>query len=453
MPASSAWSAFDRRTFLKTAGILGAGAALSACGGSSGGAAAPQGGAASGGAPPKLSGTATLTTWGSDQEVAAFKKIAADFKAARGADVKIEVLPYDQIRTVVDRRLQAHQAPDLFRVSYTDVGGYAKTGALADLSDYMDASYGDAFLPALWGSVLNDGKPVGVPHHTDTSALAYNKKHFEAAGITDVPTTLEGAWTWEQFVEVLQKLKAANLGAAPFAFNYQLYGAYRFFNTVYQAGGSVLDDSLSKVTLDTPEARKALEFTKSLYTQGLHAPSVLVKRPTYPDEIFPTQKISMIQTGDFLIPSLEAAIKDKFEWGVTYLMHDVAAATDLGGNAVVVTAEAKNKDAAAEFAKFLVTKENMALFCEQTTVLPVRQDLVDAPLNYAVRPDLMPVFQKQATTMPEGLVKVSTAPAFPGINQALVDNMDQYLSKSSSSTDSVISALTGSIEKALQGQG
>ncbi len=134
-------------------------------------------------------------------------------------------------------------------------------------------------------------------------------------------------------------------------------------------------------------------------------------------------------------------------------MHDVAAATDLGGNAVVVTAEAKNKDAAAEFAKFLVTKENMALFCEQTTVLPVRQDLVDAPLNYAVRPDLMPVFQKQATTMPEGLVKVSTAPAFPGINQALVDNMDQYLSKSSSSTDSVISALTGSIEKALQGQG
>ena len=62
-----------------------------------------------------------------------------------------------------------------------------------------------------------------------------------------------------------------------------------------------------------------------------------MKRPTYPDEVFPTGKISMIQTGDFLIPSLETAIGGKFEWGVTYLLQDEAAATDLGGNAVVVT--------------------------------------------------------------------------------------------------------------------
>ena len=439
----------DRRSFVKAMGVTGIGVTLAACGTDGSGEVSKGGKAASTG---KLSGTATLTTWGATEEIAAFKKIAAAFKATRGADVKIEVLPYDQIRTVIDRRLQANQAPDLFRVSYTDVRGYAASGALADLSEYMDPSYGDAFLPALWGAMTLDGKPVGVPHQTDTSALAYNKKHFQAAGITEVPSTLEGAWTWEQFVEVLKKLKAANLGAAPFAFNYQLFGAYRWFNTLYQTGGSVLDDSLKKVTLDTPQARKALEFTKSLYTQGLHAPSVLVKRPTYPDEIFPTQKISMIQTGDFLIPSLEAAIKNKFEWGVTYLMRDTGAATDLGGNGVVVTQQAKNKEVAAEFAKFLVTKENMTMFCEQTGELPVRKDLVNAKLDYAVRPELMAVFQKQATTMPSALVKVSTAPAFPGINQALVDNMDQYLSNTSSTTDSVIQGLTASIEKALKAQ-
>ena len=105
---------------------------------------------------------------------------------------------------------------------------------------------------------------------------------------------------------------------------------------------------------------------------------------------------------------------------------------------------------AAEFAKFLVTKKNMAMFCEENTVLPVRTDLVDAELKYAVRPDLMPVFQKQATTMPAGLVKVSTVPAFPGVNQALVDNMDQYLSNPSATTDSIVSALTTAIEKALK---
>ncbi len=440
-------STLNRRSLMKAIGIAGAGAALGACGSDEPGGGGEKGGAAATGA---LSGTATLTTWGSDQEVAAFKQIAADFKTARGADVKIEVLPYDQIRTVVDRRLQAGQAPDLFRVSYTDVGSYAANGALADLSDYLDPSFGDAFLPALWSAVQADGKPIGVPHHTDTSALAYNKAHFEKAGITSVPQSLDDAWTWEQFVTVLRKLKAANLGAAPFAFNYQLFGAYRWFNTLYQAGGTVLDDPLKNPTLDTPQARRALEWTRSLYTEGLHAPSILVKRPTYPDEIFPTQKISMIQAGDFLIPSIDAAVKGRFDWGVTYLMRDAGAATDLGGNAVVVTDQARNKDVAAEFAKFLVTRENMTRFCERTTVLPVRRDLVDATLSYAVRPDLMPVFQRQATTMPPGLVKAATSPAFPGINQALIDNMDQYLSNASASTDSVVRGLTASVEKALQ---
>lgn len=445
-------TSLDRRTFLRALGITSAGAALTACGGGSD-AAAPGGNAAEATTGGQLSGSATLTTWGSDAEQASFKRLAAAFKEQRGADVTIEVLPYDQIRTVVDRRLQAGDPPDLFRVSYTDVGSYASNGALADLTDYLGAGFGDQFLPALWAAVLGpDDAPFGVPHHTDTSALVYNVGHFERAGITDVPTTLETAWSWEQFVEVLTQLKAANLDAAPFSFNYQLYGAYRWFNTLYQAGGTLLNDALDAPTLDTEQTRKALEWTRSLYTDGLHEPSILVKRPTYPDEVFPTEKISMIQAGDFLLPSLEEAIAGKFEWGVTYLMKDVAAADDLGGNAVVVTADAKNPDVAAEFAKFLVTKENMQSFCEETTVLPVRTDLVDATLNYTVRPDVMPVFQQQVTTLPEGLVRASTSAAFPGINQALVDNMDQYLSDPSASTDATVQALTAAVEAALQAQ-
>jgi multiple sugar transport system substrate-binding protein len=62
----------------------------------------------------------------------------------------------------------------------------------------------------------------------------------------------------------------------------------------------------------------------------------------------------------------------------------------------------------------------------------------------------MPVFQQQATTMPAGLVKAATSPAFAGINQALVDTMDQYLSDPSASTDAVVQALTSGVQKALQ---
>ncbi|WP_336922846.1 ABC transporter substrate-binding protein [Aquipuribacter sp. SD81] len=440
----------SRRTFVRglgygaTIGAVGAG--LAACSSDTPAPAGSAGGSAAAGG----SGELTLTTWGSDAEIAAFQTIADRFAEAEGVTVTIENLPYDQIRTVVDRRLQAGQAPDLFRVSYTDVGGYASRGVLADLSGTLDASYGEEFLPALWAAVQSDGVPVGVPHHTDTSALAFNVEHLEAAGVTSVPQSLEEAWTWEELVEVLTMLRESDIPGAPFAFNYQAFGAFRWFNTLYQAGGQVLDGDTA--ALGSPEARKALEWTKGLYTDGLHEPSVLVRRPTYPDEIFPTGQISMIQTGDFLVPSLEAAIDGRFEWGVTYLPQDVAAAADLGGNAVVVTEQSRDPQAAAAFARFLGEAEQMQYFCEQTTVLPVRNDLAEAELAFGVRPDLLPVFQQQATTFPEDLVLTTVSPAFPGINQALVDNLDQYLGSEDSSTDEVVEVLNADIEAAVAAQ-
>ena len=103
----------SRRTLLRTVGAAGAGGFLAACSSDDAGSGSTGG---------TLSGSATFTTWASDAEATAFRKLAGDFQAQRGAEVKVEILPYDQIRTVVDRRLQANQAPDLFRVSYTDVG-------------------------------------------------------------------------------------------------------------------------------------------------------------------------------------------------------------------------------------------------------------------------------------------------------------------------------------------
>ena len=431
----------SRRRFVQGLGAGAVGAGLAACGGG--------GGSSSDGASGAAGDGLTLTTWGSEAEIAAFQTIADRFRESEGVTVTIENLPYDQIRTVVDRRLQAGRAPDLFRVSYTDVGGYAGRGVLADLSGTLDASYGEEFFPPLWAAMQADGVPVGVPHHTDTSALAFNLDHLEQAGVTDVPTTLADAWTWDEFVAVLQQLKDADLGAAPFAFNYQAFGAYRWFNTLYQAGGQVFDDEGASA-LGSEQSRRALEWTKGLYTDGLHEPSVLVRRPTYPDEIFPTGQISMIQTGDFLIPSLEAAIDGKFEWGVTYLMQDRQAAADLGGNAVVVTEGSRDVEAAAAFARFLGEQEQMQYFCEQTTVLPVRNDLADAELAFSVRPDLMPVFQQQATTFPEDLVATTVSPGFAGINQALVDALDEYLGDPGSSTDDVVEQLSADVERAAQ---
>jgi len=425
----------SRRSFLAALGATAGAAALGGCGGGGG-----EGGGGGG---------LTLSTWGSEQEVAAFRSIGEAFRAETGTPVEVEVLPFDQMRSTMDARLQAGEAPDLFRVTYTEIGGLSATGALADLSGPLGDGFGDAFVPALWASVLYEGAPVGVPHHTDTSAFVYNVAHFANAGITEFPQTLDEAWSWEEFIELMERVGAANPDASPFAANWQLFGAYRWFNWLHQAGGSVYDEALATVTIDTPEARKALEYTQGFYTSGLHAPNLLVRRPAYPDEVFPSGQISAAYMGDFLIPGLVETVGDDFEFGATFLPRDVNAASDLGGNAVVVTAESPKLEAAAAFAAFLVNQENMRAFCEQTTVLPVRTDLVDAELDYQVRPDLMPVFQQQATTIPDRLVQTCVLPQFAAINDALVQELEACFG-GGQSVDDTLANLQTAIEGAAQ---
>ena len=400
------WSRRDflRATALGAGSALGAGA-LAGCSGSSGS------GSGSG-------SDLTFTLWGGDAELAAFQAVADAFREQTGTTVQIENLPYADILSTVDSRLQSGSPPDLFRVSYIDLGRYTSIGVLADISSALPAGFADAFTPSLWSAVQADGAPVGVPHHTDVSALVYNVPAFERAGVA-VPTALDQAWTWEQFSEVLAEVKGANGGAYPVVVNWQAAGAYRWLSFLAQAGGSVFADDGS-VTIDSEAGERALTYTQGLYAQGLHDPTFLVQAANYPDEAFPTGRPLSVFAGDFLLPSLEETVTD-FEFGATFLPRDVDAATDLGGNAVVVT-DGDRAEVAAEFAAFLASAENMKAFCEATTVLPTRTDVGD--LAYSVRPDLMPVFVQQATTIPESLVATSTSTSFSGINAALQQELE-----------------------------
>ncbi len=435
----------NRRQLLRAAGTTVAGAAatgvLAACGASS--SPSPAGGA---GAAP--TGTLTFSVWGSDAEMGAFNSIARAFEQQNaGTKIKVEQLPYEQMRPTLDARLQSGQGPDLFRVTYNDIGIYSSQGVLQDLSATVGGD-GAQFIDALWAGVQYEGRPYGVPHHTDTSAVLYNKAHFAKAGIKEVPSTLDTAWTWEEFVEVAERLKAANLGGAPFGVNWQQYGAFRWFNWLWQSGGRALSADGGSVVLDSPQARETLAFTKSFYDRALMPKNMIVKTSNTPDLVFPSGKISMAFVGDFLLPDINTRAKD-MEFGATFLPRGAGgAASDLGGNAVVVTTQSKNPDAATAFAKFLVTPENMKLFCEKTTVLPSRKDLASASLDYAVSADLMPIFQQQATTMPADLVKLVTLSGFAAVNDSLVQQLEAHFT-GGQSADDTLSALSQSIEKAI----
>ena len=125
----------------------------------------------------------------SESEETSFKALIKQFEGEHdGVKVKLNVVPYDQMFSNIDAQLSSGDAPDVFRVDYGNLGVYSSQDQLLDLSSYFTDDEVKAFVPAMWEAVSYDGKPYGVPHQTDVSALLVNTDMLKAAGID--PSTL-----------------------------------------------------------------------------------------------------------------------------------------------------------------------------------------------------------------------------------------------------------------------
>ncbi|KQO96998.1 ABC transporter substrate-binding protein [Leifsonia sp. Leaf264] len=432
----------SKKRVIGTAGIIMASTiVLAGCSGFGGG---------SGGG-DSASGDITFTTWASESEEGAFKDLIKKFEAEHdGAKVKLNVVPYDQMFSNIDAQLSSGDAPDVFRVDYGNLGVYSSQDQLLDLSPYVSDDESKAFVPAMWEAVSYDGKPYGVPHQTDVSALLVNKDMLKAAGIdpATLPTSQDDAWTWEQFGDVAAKLRASlPADKYPFVYNWQLGGAPRWLSWLFQADGALLEKDGKTPAIDSAAGEKALDFTKNFFDKGWVPPTSSTKASTYADSLFAEGTTAMAFIGSFLVPDMDYF--NKFDWTSVPMPRDERGATDLGGNALVATKATKNPELASEFLKFMVQADSMSAFCAVTNELPTRTDLAGDAITFAVRPDVMPVFVEQATTIEPSDVKQLTTPAMAAISTALQDQLEAAFT-GGQSTEDTLANLTAAIKEATK---
>ena len=153
----------------------------------------------------------------------------------------------------------------------------------------------------------------------------------------------------------------------------------------------------------------------------------------------------MVFAGSFLVPDMEALAK--FNWTAIPMPRDERGATDLGGNALVATKDTKNPELAAKFLAFMVQADSMSAFCAATNELPTRTDLAADAVKFIVRPDVMPVFVEQASTIEPSDVTQLTSPAMAAISTALQDQLDAAF-VGGQSTGDTLGNLTRAIEEA-----
>lgn len=131
------------------------------------------------------------------------QKLAEEYEELTGIKVEVESTSSDGYQTLLRTKFAGDEAPDIFNnEGFSQMAEWSEY--LADLTD--EPWVADMVPQAVEGASI-DGRIYGLPLYFEGYGWCYNPKMFEAAGITELPETLE------EFDEVCTKLEAA--GFAP----------------------------------------------------------------------------------------------------------------------------------------------------------------------------------------------------------------------------------------------
>lgn len=259
---------------------------------------------ASSAAPNASSGDAAkkeITVWtqqyGSDPSLTSklYDSLTAKFKEKTGITVKYAVIPWAQALTKHTLASTGGEAPDVadlfFIHSFQKMGG-DKYGPLQvdDLAQELGA---DRYYPASLSDVKVGEHFYGLPWRSDTRIMIYNTEHFATAGITSPPKT------WEELVNDAQKLTQRDTkGEVTRAGLLWSSGNARFdqtwFTILTQAGGSVLDESLTKPAFDSAAGKESLQFMQDMVYKFKVSPKNVIDPSFDPGNQFLAGKASIL---------------------------------------------------------------------------------------------------------------------------------------------------------------
>lgn len=191
-----------RRLFTATAALAGSVILLSACAPS-----APSGGADE---PAASSGTGedvTLKVWSwRTEDVEKYNKIFDVFeKENPGITVEFEAFQNTEYNQILTTGLAGSDGPDVPMVrAYGQLQPNIEAGQLEVIDGKVDGLDGIAESVLAGAKGKADGKTYAVPLATQTLQVFYNKQIFADQG-------LEAPTTWDEFIEVNDKLLAANI--------------------------------------------------------------------------------------------------------------------------------------------------------------------------------------------------------------------------------------------------
>jgi ABC-type glycerol-3-phosphate transport system substrate-binding protein len=415
-----------RRVLLATAGAAAAGV-ISACAGRAG--EAPRPGATQ---PVKITWWSNLGDQHPESQTRV--KIIEDFNATH-KPIEVVVEKFGASLTNIKATIAADTPPDTYFIAWREGADVFITGAVADLDTELkgDREWADLrrdIFPLMLDTSMWKGKLTSMPIYTNNSILMWNLDHLRRAGLREPQT----GWSWDDFVDL-----ARRAGRPPDVWGFELWADSSSFQSWYgTAGGRLLDQTKTRVTVNSPEAKETLQFMLDLSQR--HGVSPNPRISTGRSQVFIAGQSVFEDTGPYRLADIR---KGNISFNAGSRPVHPRKRTRFAGNGghnLVVT---KMKDAARlkaglELAKFMNRPTNQAKMCILLgTAIPVSRSTLSIKefVEYGKQD---PQWKACADEAPYG----DRAPTLPSIVKMLAA-LDAAITDVMAGKNSVSAALDG----------
>lgn len=272
--------------------------------------------------------------------------------------VTVQVQPWSRRVEQLTTAMAAGVGPDVWYINIEDIPNHARSGRLVSFEEILPAETKEDYLPAASAAMSYDGTLWAAPILMGATTTFYNTNVFEAAGVSEYPTT------WDEMRELGPIFKEQGFYLTQYdAGNAQAF----FYPLLWQAGGRPYNDD-GAIAFNSPEGVEALSFVVELFEQEW-APANAATAENIPITETPLG-LGEVAVG---LPGSESPDlrmlsevwgEGALRIGEPLMYKEQAAFGTVAG--YTISEQSENKEAAAAWVRFITDPETMTEICGQS---------------------------------------------------------------------------------------
>jgi len=338
----------------------------------------------------KISGEISYMHWGDDYERQMYEDLIKSYMEKNPGTKVNQIYTPDDYYTKLQTMNSSKTTPDVFWFAEGRVAEYGKAGILEDLG-WVYQKYPalvEDLIPSLRKFGQYEGKDVAAVKDWTSYVMYLNLDMFKKAGI-EPPTS---DWTMEDYIEIAGKMTKKE-GDRTVQYGV-IVNNYRADWIAWLGANNAEWFKDGKANFSDPKSIEGLRPMFEVVEKGYApSPAVLSSMGTSEDRMFITEMAAMYPSGRWVIPSFREECE--FEWDAIELPTAETKSVAFICGMVGISKDSKNKELAADFVAYQLSKEGLMFVMPSALALPAYNSLM-SDANYVTTPPSVDAFIKSA---------------------------------------------------------